>query len=104
MRAAEIYRVVGMHPLVVRNEVDGFIANRLQEALWRDALWLVHDDLATVQEVDDAVCYSFGLRRPIMGPLLTYRMACGGTGMREAMERLGPYPKWPLSKLTECPS
>ncbi|TYL72421.1 3-hydroxyacyl-CoA dehydrogenase NAD-binding domain-containing protein [Bradyrhizobium cytisi] len=102
-RAAEIYRAIGMHPLVVRNEVDGFIANRLQEALWREALWLVHDDLATVQEVDDAVCYSFGLRRPIMGPLLTYRMACGGTGMREAMERLGPYLKWPLSRLTDVP-
>ncbi|MGY4167774.1 3-hydroxyacyl-CoA dehydrogenase NAD-binding domain-containing protein [Bradyrhizobium sp. USDA 4529] len=59
-RAAEIYCSVGMHPLVIRKEVDGFIANRLQEALWREALWLVHDDVATVQEVDDAVRYSFG--------------------------------------------
>ncbi|MGY3538025.1 carnitine 3-dehydrogenase [Bradyrhizobium sp. USDA 4515] len=103
VRAAEIYRKIGMHPLVVRKEVDGFIANRLQEAVWREALWLVHDDLATVQEVDDAVCYSFGLRRPIMGPVMTYRMACGETGMRQAMERFGPYLKWPLSKLTDVP-
>ncbi|MDA9535769.1 hypothetical protein ACM41_05675 [Bradyrhizobium sp. CCBAU 21362] len=103
VRMAEIYRGMGMHPLVVRKEVDGFIANRLQEALWREALWLVNDDLATVQEVDDAVCYSFGLRRPIMGPLLTYRMACGGAGMRKTMERFGPYLKWPLSKLTDVP-
>ncbi|MGY3537984.1 carnitine 3-dehydrogenase [Bradyrhizobium sp. USDA 4515] len=103
VRAAEIYRKIGMHPLVVRKEVDGFIANRLQEAVWREALWLVHDDLATVQEVDDAVRYSFGLRRPIVGPFLTYRMASGGTGMRQVMERFGPYLKWPLSKLTDVP-
>ncbi|MCC8939221.1 3-hydroxyacyl-CoA dehydrogenase [Bradyrhizobium sp. Arg68] len=100
-RAAEIYRGVGMHPLVVRKEVDGFIANRLQEAMWREALWLVHDDLATVQEVDDAIRYSFGLRRAIMGP---FCVAGGGTGMRQFMEQWGrPGLKWPWTKLTDVP-
>ncbi|WP_158091722.1 3-hydroxyacyl-CoA dehydrogenase NAD-binding domain-containing protein [Bradyrhizobium canariense] len=99
-RAAEIYRGVGMHPLVVRKEVDGFIANRLQEAMWREALWLVHDDLATVQEVDDAIRYSFGLRRAIMGP---FRIAGGGGGMRRFMQQWGPMLKWPWSKLTKVP-
>ncbi|WP_442869568.1 3-hydroxyacyl-CoA dehydrogenase NAD-binding domain-containing protein [Bradyrhizobium sp. CCBAU 11386] len=88
-RAAEIYRAVGMHPLVVRNEVDGFIANRLQTAAWREALWLVHDDLATVQEIDDAVRYSFGLRRPILGPILTYFVGTGQTSMRAYFEKWG---------------
>ncbi|WP_051448472.1 3-hydroxyacyl-CoA dehydrogenase NAD-binding domain-containing protein [Bradyrhizobium sp. WSM1417] len=98
--AAEIFQSVGMHPLVVRKEVDGFIANRLQEAMWREALWLVHDDLATVQEVDDAVRYSFGLRRAVIGP---FRVGGGGKGMRNFLEKWGPQLKGPWSKLTEVP-
>ncbi|MDH2348947.1 3-hydroxyacyl-CoA dehydrogenase NAD-binding domain-containing protein [Bradyrhizobium sp. SSUT77] len=99
-RAAEIYRTVGMHPLLVRKEVDGFIANRLQEAMWREALWLVHDGVATVQEVDDAVRYSFGLRRAVIGP---FRIGGGATGMRRYMEQWGPMLKCPWTKLTDVP-
>ncbi|WP_456840577.1 3-hydroxyacyl-CoA dehydrogenase NAD-binding domain-containing protein [Bradyrhizobium sp. USDA 4486] len=99
-RATKLYRAVGMHPLVVRKEVDGFIANRLQEAMWREALWLVHDDLATVEEVDDAVRYSFGLRRAIMGP---FRLGTDGASMRHYMQKWGPTLKWPWTKLTEVP-
>ncbi|WP_347340186.1 3-hydroxyacyl-CoA dehydrogenase NAD-binding domain-containing protein, partial [Bradyrhizobium brasilense] len=99
-RAAEIFRSVGMHPLVLRKEIDGFIANRLQEAMWREALWLVHDDVATVQEVDDAIRYSFGLRRAVIGP---FRMAGGGRGMRQFMEKWGPSLKSPWTKLTDVP-
>lgn len=101
--AAEIYRAVGMYPLAIRKEVDGFIANRLQEAVFREALWLVHDDLATVQEVDDAVRYSFGLRRPVMGPVQSYRVTVDETSARRAMERFGPELKLPWTKLTEVP-
>ncbi|MGY3238275.1 carnitine 3-dehydrogenase [Bradyrhizobium sp. USDA 4472] len=103
LRATEMYRSVGMHPLIVRKEVDGFIANRLQEAVWREALWLVHDDVATVQEVDEAVRYSFGLRRPILGPIETYRLAIPKMGGRRAMEAMGPSLKSRVSKLTEVP-
>lgn len=99
-QAVEIYRAVGMHPLVVRKEVDGFIANRLQEAMWREALWLVHNDVATVQEVDDAVRYSFGLRRAVIGP---FRIAGGASGMRRYMEQWGPMLKSPWTKLTDVP-
>lgn len=99
-RAAEIYQAVGMHPLVVRQEVDGFIANRLQEAMWREALWLVHDDLATLQEVDDAVRYSFGLRRAVIGP---FCIADGAAGMRHHMAKWGGQLKGPWSKLTDVP-
>ncbi|MGY4319339.1 3-hydroxyacyl-CoA dehydrogenase NAD-binding domain-containing protein [Bradyrhizobium sp. JR3.5] len=102
-RAAEIYRAVGMHPLLVRKEVDGFIANRLQEAMLREALWLVHDDLATVQEVDDAIRYSFGLRRAVMGPFLGSRIGNGEIDMRRRMEQLGSTLKWPWTKLTDVP-
>ncbi|RXG91908.1 3-hydroxyacyl-CoA dehydrogenase NAD-binding domain-containing protein [Bradyrhizobium vignae] len=103
VRGAEIYRAVGMYPLVMRKEVDGFIANRLQEAVFREALWLVHDDVATVQEVDDAVRYSFGLRRPVMGPVQGYRVTVAETSARRAMERFAPELKLPWTKLTEVP-
>lgn len=100
-RAAEIYRAVGMHPVLVRKEADGFVANRLQEALWREALWLVHDDLATVKEVDDAICYSFGLRGPILGP---FRISNGGMGMRQLMAKWGPVTlNLPYRKLADAP-
>ena len=64
------------------HEIDGFIADRLLEALWREALWLVHDDVATVDEIDDAIRYGAGLRWAIMGTFLTYRIAGGEDGMR----------------------
>src|SRR6185312_11273366 len=47
-RAAAVYRSVGMRPLLLRREIDAFVADRLLEALWREALWLVSDDVATV--------------------------------------------------------
>jgi carnitine 3-dehydrogenase len=102
-RAGAVYRAVGMHPLVVRNEIDGFLADRLLEALWREALWLVHDDVATVQEVDDAIRYGAGLRWAIMGTFLTYRMAGGEGGMQHFMEQFGPALELPWTKLVEVP-
>jgi carnitine 3-dehydrogenase / betainyl-CoA thioesterase len=102
-RAADFYRSVGMHPLVVRREVDGFIADRLLEALWREALWLVHDGVATVEEIDDAIRYGPGLRWSSMGTFLLYRIAGGEAGMRHFMAQFGPALQWPWSKLTDVP-
>ncbi len=99
-RAGEIYRGIGMHPLVVRKDVDGFIGNRLQEALWREALWLVHDNVATVQEVDDVIRYSFGLRRAVIGP---FSMGGGGAGMRSTMEKWPSELRSPWTKFTALP-
>ena len=102
-RVAGMYRAVGMHPLIVRNEIDGFVADRVLEALWREALWLVHDDIATVAEIDDAIRYGPGLRWAIMGTFLTYRMAGGEEGMHHFMEQFGPALSLPWSKLVEVP-
>ncbi len=66
-RAEELYRSLGMAPLVVRKEIDGFIADRMLEALWREALWLVNDGIATVSEIDDAIRLGAGLRWSFMG-------------------------------------
>ena len=62
-----------MKPLVIRKEIDAFVGDRLLEALWREALWLVHDDIATAEEIDDVIRYSFGLRWAQMGTFMTYR-------------------------------
>ena len=102
-RAASFYESIGMRPLVVRTEVDGFVADRLLEALWREALWLVHDDVATVEEVDDAIRFGAGLRWAQMGTFLTYRIGGGEAGMRHFLEQFGPALEWPWTKLTDVP-
>jgi carnitine 3-dehydrogenase len=102
-RAVDAYRSVGMRPLHVRTEIDGFVADRLLEALWREALWLVNDGVATVEEVDDAIRYGAGLRWAFMGTFLTYRIAGGDAGMRHFMAQFGPALAWPWTKLMDVP-
>ncbi len=102
-RAAAVYRGLGMRPLVLRREIDAFVADRLLEALWREALWLVADDVATVEEVDDAIRYGAGLRWACMGPFLTYRIGGGTAGMRHFMAQFGPTLELPWTKLTDVP-
>ena len=102
-RASDFYASIGMKPVVVRKEIDAFIGDRLQEALWREALWLVHDGVATVEEIDDVIRYSFGLRWAQMGIFQVYRVAGGEAGMRHFMEQFGPCLAWPWTKLTDVP-
>src|SRR5919108_6151700 len=102
-RAAAVYRGLGMRPLVLRREVDAFVADRLLEALWREALWLVADEVATVEEVDDAIRFGAGLRWACMGTFLTYRIAGGEAGMRHFMEQFGPALHLPWTRLTDVP-
>ena len=98
-RAADFYRGLGMHPLILRREVDGFIADRLLEALWREALHLVNDGIATTDEIDQAIAYGPGLRWSFMGTFLIYRMAGGEAGMRHFMAQFGPALKLPWTRL-----
>lgn len=102
-RAVEVYRSVGMHPLRIRREVDGFVSDRLLEAMWREALWLVADGVATASDVDDAIRFGPGLRFAAMGTMLTYRIAGGEGGMRHFMSQFGPALQWPWTKLTDVP-
>ncbi len=94
---------IGMKPLVVRREVAAFVADRLMEALWREALWLVKDDVATVEEIDDAIRFGCGLRWAQMGTFQLYSIAGGEGGMRDFMAQFGPALEWPWSKLTDVP-
>ena len=102
-RAIELYRSLGMHPLRVRAEIDAHIADRLLEAVWREALWLVNDGIATTEEIDDAIRYGFGLRWAQMGLFETYRIAGGLGGMRHFIAQFGECLSWPWTKLMDTP-
>jgi len=101
--AAEFYREVGMKPLILRKEIDAFIADRLMEAVWREGLWLIRDDVATTEELDDAIRFGFGLRWAQMGLFETYRVAGGDAGMRHFISQFGPTLSWPWTKLMDVP-
>lgn len=97
--AIAVYSALGMRPLHVRKEVPGFIADRLLEALWREALHLVNDGVATTGEIDDAIRFGAGLRWSFMGTFLTYTLAGGDAGMRHFMAQFGPALKLPWTYL-----
>ena len=88
--ARTIFEDLGMHPLVVRNEIEGYLSDRLQEALWREALWMVSDGVATTDELDQAIIYGPGLRWAAWEPCSPFtwrgeKAACGtcsGTSAR----------------------
>ncbi|MFM7258320.1 MAG: L-carnitine dehydrogenase, partial [Acidimicrobiaceae bacterium] len=102
-RAREVYDSIGMRPLMLQKEIDGFIADRLMESMWREALWLINDGVATAEEIDDAIRFGAGLRWSFMGTFLVYRIAGGEAGMRHFMAQFGPTLKWPWTKLMDVP-
>ncbi|WP_213776203.1 L-carnitine dehydrogenase [Caballeronia sp. dw_276] len=97
--ASTFYESIGMRPLRVRKEVPGFIADRLLEALWREALHLVNEGVATTGEIDDAIRFGAGIRWSFMGTFLTYTLAGGEAGMRHFMQQFGPALELPWTKL-----
>ena len=96
-------RGLGMFPLHVRKEIDAHIADRFLEAVWREALWLVKDGVATTEEIDEAIRMGFGLRWGQMGLFETYRVAGGEAGMKHFMAQFGPCLTWPWTKLMDVP-
>lgn len=98
-KAAAVYEQIGMKVLHVRKEIDGFIADRLLEAVWREALWLINDGIATASEIDDAIRFGAGMRWSFMGTFLVYRLAGGEDGMRHFLHQFGPSMEWPWTKL-----
>ncbi|MEO9574549.1 MAG: carnitine 3-dehydrogenase [Tateyamaria sp.] len=102
-KAEGILRTLGHFPLRVRKEIDAHIADRFLEAVWREALWLVKDGVATTEEIDEAIRMGFGIRWAQMGLFDTYRTAGGEAGMRHFMAQFGPALKWPWTKLMDVP-
>lgn len=102
-KARRILGDVGFYPLEVKQEIDAHIADRFLEAVWREALWLIKDGVATTEEIDDAIRYGFGLRWAQMGLFETYRIAGGEGGMAHFIRQFGPALKWPWTKLMDVP-
>lgn len=102
-RAKAVLEGLGLFPLHVKKEIDAHIADRFLEAVWREALWLVKDGIATTEEIDEAIRMGFGIRWAQMGLFETYRVAGGEAGMRHFMAQFGPALKWPWTRLMDVP-
>ncbi|MDE2446533.1 MAG: L-carnitine dehydrogenase [Alphaproteobacteria bacterium] len=103
-RAATYFESIGMQVLRLKKEIDGYICDRLQEALWREALHILDKDIGTTGDIDDSIVYSAGMRWAFMGSFLTYHVGGGPGGMRAFMKQFDPslalpwtdlgFPKW----------
>ena len=89
-RAGVYYRAQGRRPVVLTREMPGHIANRLASALYREAVYLVEQGVASVAEIDAALCNGPGLRWALMGPHMTYHLGGGSGGIAGYLAHLGP--------------
>ncbi len=96
---ADFFRLAGKSVITMDREVPGFIANRLQEALWREALHMVAAGEATVEQIDLSITDGPGLRWPLMGPMLTFHLAGGQGGMAHMLDHFGPSLLSPWTRL-----
>ncbi|MFD9812181.1 3-hydroxyacyl-CoA dehydrogenase NAD-binding domain-containing protein [Streptomyces sp. NPDC059080] len=97
--SSRFYDVAGKSVITMDRELPGFIANRLQEALWREALHMVANGEATVKDIDDSITEGPGLRWAFMGPCLTFALAGGEGGMGHMLDHFGPSLKSPWTRL-----
>lgn len=89
-RAVDFYRALGRRPVVLNREMPGHIANRLASALYREAVYLVEQGVASVADIDAALCNGPGLRWALMGPHMTYHLGGGEGGIAGYLAHLGP--------------
>jgi carnitine 3-dehydrogenase len=101
--AEAFYTVAGKTSLTMEQEVPGFVGNRLQEALWREALHMVDSGQATVRQIDASIAHGPGLRWAIMGPMLTFHLAGGPGGIGHMLDHFGPALQEPWTRL-EAPA
>src|SRR3984885_2165172 len=99
--ARAVLDAIGMKGVIVAREIEAFVGDRLLEALWREALWLIKNDICDVETLDNVIRYSFGLRWAQMGLFQPYRIAGGEAGMRHFLAQFGPCLQWPWTKLTD---
>ncbi|QRM56046.1 carnitine 3-dehydrogenase [Sinorhizobium sp. BG8] len=92
---------IGMKGVIIQKEIEAFVGDRLLEAVWREGLWLIKDDICDTETLDDVIRYSFGIRWAQMGMFETYRIAGGEAGMRHFIAQFGPCLSWPWTKLTD---
>ncbi|MGB3312897.1 MAG: 3-hydroxyacyl-CoA dehydrogenase NAD-binding domain-containing protein [Albidovulum sp.] len=97
--AAEFYKVAGKAPLIMKKEIPGFVATRLQEALWREALHMVANGEATPEDIDNALMNGPAPRMAVQGQCMAFHVACGEGGMATNLDQFGPALKWPWTRL-----
>lgn len=88
--ALAFYGAVGKQAIRVKKEKPGHVVNRMQAALYREAMNLVLDGVAEVEDVDKGIAYGPGLRWALMGPHTIHHLAGGRGGMRHLLEHIGP--------------
>jgi ketoreductase RED1 len=88
--AVAFYREMGKKPVVLRKEINGFVANRLQSTLFRECVWLVSQGVVSAAELDEIVTESIGIRWATAGPFESFHLGGGPGGMRHFLEHLGP--------------
>ena len=98
-QAKKFYKSISMNPIILKKELPGYLSDRLQEALWREALHIVNEGYATTEDLDRAIEDGPGLRYSLMGTFLTFHLAGGKTGMKHMLEQFGPALKMPWTKL-----
>jgi ketoreductase RED1 len=87
--AVAFYEALGKVPRVLKKEIQGFVANRLQRAIMREACYLVQEGVVTVDELDDIVTSSIGLRWAVNGPFSSFHMGGGPKGLESFFQHLG---------------
>ena len=98
-KAKKFYESISMNPIMVKRELPGYLADRLQEALWREGLHIINENFATTEELDRAIEDGPGLRYSLMGTFLTFHLAGGNQGMKHMLRQFGPALKLPWTKL-----
>jgi ketoreductase RED1 len=88
--AVAFYAALGKVPRVVRKEMPGFVANRLQRAIFRECCYLVIQGVVKVDELDDIVTSSIGLRWAADGPFRSFHLGGGAGGFRSFFKQFGP--------------
>ena len=88
-----------MNPIMVKKELPGYLSDRLQEALWREALHIVNEGYATTEDLDRAIEDGPGMSYSFMGTFLTFHLAGGKAGMKHMLKQFGPALKLPWTKL-----
>ncbi len=97
--AVAFYQVAGKAPLAMKKEIPGFVATRLQEALWREALHMVANGEATPADIDNALMNGPAPRLMVQGQCMAFHVACGEGGMATNLDQFGPALKWPWTRL-----
>ena len=98
-KAHKFYKSISMNPIMVKKELPGYLADRLQEALWREGLHIINEGYATTKDLDRAIEDGPGLRWSLMGTFLTFHLAGGKGGMKHMLKQFGPALKLPWTHL-----